>query len=85
MKEEQILAIKSMVYGQAFVDTLDKFKGTNAFRQKLKMRSKQFNAEVEKFLDTAYCGGDTDTNVIELLEECEKAIDGVLEKVTVKE
>lgn len=79
-KEEVVLAIKSMTYAQAFVDTLDQMRGTNAFRQGLKHKAKKFNAEVEKFLDTAYCGGDTESTLLELLERCQNTIDEIIEK-----
>ena len=80
MNETEIIAIKSIVYAQAFVDTLDQFEGTNAYRQRLKQKAKQFKAEVEKFLDAAYCGGDTESSVIELLERCESQIEEVINK-----
>ena len=54
MTETERIAIKSIVYAQAFVDTLDQFEGTNAYRQRLKQKAKHFKAEVEKFLDAAY-------------------------------
>jgi hypothetical protein len=80
MNETEIIAIKSIVYAQAFIDTLDQFEGTNAYRQRLKQKAKQFKAEVEKFLDAAYCGGETESNVIALLERCESEIDEVINK-----
>ena len=80
MNETEIIAIKSIVYAQAFVDTLDQFEGTNAYRQRLKQKAKQFKAEVEKFLDAAYCGGETESNVIALLERCESEIEEVINK-----
>jgi hypothetical protein len=79
MNEEQKTAIKSMVYAQAFVETLDRFKGTNAYRQSLKQKGNSFVQEVDKFLNVAYCGGETDSNLIDLLEECQKAVDKILE------
>ena len=35
---------------------------------------------VEKFLDAAYCGGETESNVIALLERCESQIEEVINK-----
>ena len=80
MNETEIIAIKSIVYAQAFIDTLDQFEGTNAYRQRLKQKAKQFKAEVEKFLDAAYCGGETESSVIELLDRCESQIEEVINK-----
>lgn len=80
MNETERIAIKSIVYAQAFVDTLDQFEGTNAYRQRLKQKAKQFKAEVEKFLDAAYCGGETESTVIELLDRCESQIEEVINK-----
>ncbi len=80
MTETERIAIKSIVYAQAFVDTLDQFEGTNAYRQRLKQKAKQFKAEVEKFLDAAYCGGETESSVIELLDRCESQIEEVINK-----
>lgn len=78
MKEEYKLAIKSMVFGQGFVDTLDQFKGTSGYKQTVKQKGNNFVREVDKFLDGAYCGGETDSNILALLEECQKAVDKVL-------
>ena len=80
MNETEIIAITSIVYAQAFIDTLDQFEGTNAYRQRLKQKAKHFKAEVEKFLDAAYCGGETESNVIALLERCESQIEEVINK-----
>ena len=74
------LAIKSMVYGQLFVDTIDQLRGNSAFKQRIKMKGNSYSKEVEKFLNTAY-GKDTESNVIELLEHCEKEIEKIIEQV----
>lgn len=79
MNKEYKLAIKSIVFGQSFVDTLDQFKGSNAFKHQLKNKGNQFSKEVERFLNTAYNGGQTETNLLHLIEACEKAIDEVIE------
>lgn len=76
MKEEYLLTIKAMVYGQLFVDTLDQLKGNNHFKQQLKNKGNSFHREAEKFLNVAYGGGATDNTILELLEHLE----GVLEK-----
>lgn len=79
MEKEYLLALKSMVFAQAFVDTLDEMQGTSAFKQGLKHKAKKFNVEVEKFLDAAYCGGETDSNVLHLLEECQSTVEHFIE------
>ena len=79
MSKEEILAIKLMVFAQSFVDTLDEFQGTNAFKQRVKMKTKSLNDELEQFLNKAYKGGETDSNVLALLEHCQSAIESVVE------
>ena len=76
MKEEYLLTIKAMVYGQLFVDTLDQLRGSNHFKQQLKNKGNSFHKEAEKFLNVAYGGGQTDSTILELLEHLE----GVVEK-----
>lgn len=80
MKEDYILTIKSMVYGQLFVDTIDQMKGNSQFKQQLKKRGNAYHKEVEKFLNIAYQGGSTDKTVIELLENCEKQIERIVDE-----
>jgi hypothetical protein len=80
MKQEYKLAIKSMVFAQSFIDTLDQFKGTNSYKHQLKQKGNSFEKEVDKFLNTSYCGGETDSNVLALIDECQKAIDKVLDE-----
>jgi|DEB0MinimDraft_6_1074348.scaffolds.fasta_scaffold131573_1 DNA integrity scanning protein DisA with diadenylate cyclase activity len=79
MSKEEILAIKLMVFAQSFVDTLDEFQGTNAFKQRVKMKTKSLNDELEQFLNKAYKGGETDSGVLALLEHCQSAIESVVE------
>jgi len=79
MSKEEILAVKLMVFAQSFVDTLDEFKGTNAFKQRVKMKTNSLNDELEKFLNKAYKGGDTDSNVLALLEHCQLSIEEIIE------
>jgi len=79
MSKEEILAIKLMVFAQSFVDTLDEFQGTNAFKQRVKMKTKSLNDELEQFLNKAYKGGETDSNILALLEHCQSAIESVVE------
>ena len=79
MKEEHKTALKAMVFAQAFVEALDDFKGTNYFKQQLKRKGNMFGAEVERFLDSTYGGGSTDTNIIHLMEECQNAVEYVID------
>ena len=37
-----------------------------------------FGAEVERFLDSTYSGGSTDTNIIHLMDECQNAIEDII-------
>lgn len=86
MKNEYLLTIKSMVYGQLFVDTLDQMKGTNHFKQQLKNKGNSFYKEAEKFLNIAYGGGATDNTILELLEYLEEVIEKeVKDKVVFEE
>ena len=71
--------IKAMVYGQLFVYALDEMRGSNHFKQQLKAKGNSFQKEVEKFLNTAYGGGNTDLTIIELLEHCQNKIDEIIE------
>ena len=87
MKEmnDYVLTIKSMVYGQLFVDTIDQLRGNSAFKQRVKMKGNSYSKEVEKFLNTAYGGGETESNVLELLEHCEREIEKIIEEQVVFE
>ena len=80
MNEEHKLIIKSMVYGQLFVDTLDQIKGQSHFKTNLKNKGYGYCRGVEKFLNIAYGGGDTDINVLRLLEHCEQEIERIIEE-----
>jgi hypothetical protein len=51
----------------------------NHFKQQLKAKGNSFQKEVEKFLNTAYGGGNTDLTIIELLEHCQNKIDEIIE------
>jgi hypothetical protein len=52
---------------------------SNHFKQQLKAKGNSFQKEVEKFLNTAYGGGNTDLTIIELLEHCQNKIDEIIE------
>lgn len=82
-QEKYLLTIKSMVYAQLFVDTIDKMQGSSHFKRKLGQKGKSYCREVERFLNTAYGGGDTEKNLLELLEYCEKKIEDIIEKEVV--
>ncbi len=80
MKEEHKIALRSMVFAQAFVEALDDFKGSNHFKQQLKRKGNMFGIEVERFLDSTYGGGSTDTNIIHLMEACQNAIEAIIDE-----
>lgn len=79
MKQEEKEAIKCMVYAQSFVEALDRFKGSSAFKHQLKNRANAFTREMDKFLDDVYKNGSTDSPLIGLIECCENAIDEVID------
>ena len=79
MKEEHKTALKAMVFAQAFVEALDEFKCSNHFKQQLKRKGNMFGIEVERFLDSTYGGGSTDTDIIHLMEECQNAVESVID------
>lgn len=79
MKKEHLNALKCIVFAQSFVEALDEFKGSSAFRQQLKNKGKAFLKEMDKFLDTVYANGSTDASLINLIEGCQKAIDELVE------
>jgi hypothetical protein len=79
MKEEHKTALKAMVFAQAFVEALDDFKGTSHFKQQLKRKGNMFGVELERFLDSTYGGGSTDTNIIHLMEACQNAIEDIID------
>ena len=79
MKEEHKIALRSMVFAQAFVEALDDFKGTNHFKQQLRRKGNMFGVEVGRFLDSTYGGGSTDSNILHLMEECQNAIEDIID------
>jgi|TARA_R110000850_G_scaffold181032_1_gene306481 hypothetical protein len=80
MKEEHKTALKAMVFAQAFVETLDDFKGTSHFKQQLKRKGNMFGVELERFLESTYGGGNTDSNILHLMEACQNAIEDIIDK-----
>lgn len=79
MEQDYRNALKCMVFGQSFVDSLDDFQGSGAFKNQLKNRGNSFLKEADKFLHSVYKRGSTDTTLIGLIEECQKAIDKVID------
>ena len=84
MRQDHKKALKCMVFAQSFVESLDDFGGTTAYRQQLKLKGAAFVKEVDKFLNHTYKNGSTDTSLINLIEGMQIAIDKVIdEDVTV--
>jgi len=79
MKEEHVRAIKCMVFAQAFVECMDEFEGSSIFKQQIKNRGRAFVREVDKFLDSSYTTSDTQHGLIELIEECQRSIESVID------
>lgn len=79
MKEEHKTALKAMVFAQAFVEALDDFKGSNHFKQQLKRKGNMFGVELERFLESTYGGGNTDSNILHLMEACQNAIEDIID------
>ena len=79
MKEEHVRAIKCMVFAQAFVECMDEFEGSSIFKQQIKNRGRAFVREVDKFLDSSYTTSDTEHGLIDLIEECQRSIESVID------
>jgi len=79
MEDKHIKALKCMVFAQSFVEALDDFGGTSAFKHQLKNKGNVFIKEVDKFLDDTYAQGSTDISLINLIEGCQDAIDELIE------
>jgi hypothetical protein len=90
MKQEHKKALKTLVFAQSFVEALDDFggstafkhqlkqKGSTAFKHQLKQKGLSFCKEMDKFLNTVYENGSTDSSLINLVERCQQAIDEVI-------
>jgi hypothetical protein len=78
MKKEHKKALKTLVFAQSFVEALDDFGGNRAFKHQLKNKGLSFAKEVDKFLNTVYENGSTDSSLINLVERCQQAIDEVI-------
>lgn len=68
-----------MVFAQAFVECMDEFEGSSIFKQQIKNRGRAFVREVDKFLDSSYTTSDTEHGLIELIEECQRSIESVID------
>lgn len=80
MSEQEIKALKCVVFAQSFVEALDDFGGSSAFKHQLKNKGNAFVKEVDKFLDDTYSNGSTDAPLINLIEDCHWAIEEVIDK-----
>ena len=80
MNEQHLKALKCMVFAQSFVEALDDFGGTSAFKHQLKNKGNLFSKEVDKFLNDTYSGGSTETSIVNLIEGCQDAIEKLVEK-----
>ena len=79
MEEKHIKILKCMVFAQSFVEALDDFGGTSAFKHQLKNKGNSFAKEVDKFLNDTYSNGSTDSSLVNLIEGCQDAIDKLIE------
>lgn len=80
MKKEYIDALKLMAAAHIIIDVMEEFKGSSAYKQRLKQTAKRFVRELDVFLNTAYEDGSTDTTLIELIEACQKSVENLIEK-----
>ena len=78
MKQEHKKALKTLVFAQSFVEALDDFGGSTAFKHQLKQKGLSFCKEIDKFLNTVYENGSTDSSLINLVERCQQAIDEII-------
>ena len=78
MKQEHKKALKTLVFAQSFVEALDDFGGSTAFKHQLKQKGLSFCKEMDKFLNTVYKDGSTDSALISVIERCQQAIDEVV-------
>jgi len=79
MNEQHLKALKCMVFAQSFVEALDDFGGSSAFKHQLKNKGNAFAKEVDKFLNDTYSNGSTDTSIVNLIEGCQDSIDKLVE------
>ena len=80
MEEKHVRAVKCMVFAQAFVECMDEFEGTSIFKHQIKNKGRSFIKEVDKFLDSAYNGSDTENGLIGLIEECQNSIEAIIDE-----
>jgi len=79
MDEQNKQALKTMVFAQSFVEALDDFGGSSAFKQQIKLKGLSFGKEVDKYLNTVYKDGGAERPLIDIIERCQQAIDEVIE------
>ena len=80
MDEGYKKGLKTVVLAQAFVEAMDEFAGESAYKQQLKNKGNAFLKEVDVFLNTIYKEGGADRSVIDIIDACQKALDGVLDE-----
>ena len=80
MEEKHVKILKCMIFAQSFVEALDDFGGTSAFKHQLKNKGNAFVKEADKFLNGIYQNGSTDSSLINLIEGCQDAIDKLIEE-----
>jgi len=80
MDEKHVKALKCMVFAQSFVEALDDFGGTSAFKHQLKNKGNSFVRELDMFLNTTYKNGGSESPLISLIEGCQNAIDKIIEE-----
>ena len=86
MNEQHLKALKCIVFAQSFVEALDDFGGTSVFKHQLKNKGNAFAKEVDKFLNSTYTNGSTNSSIVNLIEGCQDVIDKLVEEsVTVTE
>jgi hypothetical protein len=79
MNEQNKQALKTIVFAQSFVEALDDFGGSSAFKQQIKLRGLAFAKEVDKYLNTLYKDGGAERPLIDIIERCQQAIDEVID------
>ena len=79
MNEQNKQALKTMVFAQSFVEALDDFGGSTAFKQQIKLKGLAFGKEVDKYLNTVYKDGGAERPLIDIIERCQDVIDEVID------
>tara|TARA_B110000285_G_scaffold209318_1_gene250199 strand:- start:533 stop:793 length:261 start_codon:yes stop_codon:yes gene_type:complete len=79
MNEQNKKALKTMVFAQSFVEALDDFGGTTAFKQQIKLKGLALVKEVDKYLNTVYKDGGAERPLIDIIQRCQDVIDEVID------